>query len=323
MEDLAQAAFDALDAKVSVGRASARTAASYRQRWRTHLSRRIGRRKLNGVTKATVLTVCDELRASGLQESSVGSVLVVLRSVFAYAREADFTTADPFRGIRRGALPSPADSTKSKRVLRVDEVWRLIDATRAGYRAVVTLLAWSGLRVSEAIALRWRDIDFVDGLFRVEGQLPVLKRGEAPYTVRTKSRRGVRAVPFLPVVAEALAAHLESELKAGRGGEDDFVFCTRTGRPFTRQNISERGIEEAGVRAGLGEGIRAQVLRWSFCTFVAEDPEISPAEGAALTGHDEQTWWRSYVQPRRDAESRSAIVNRLSARGIGVRPAAG
>jgi hypothetical protein len=74
------------------------------------------------------------------------------------------------------------------------------------------------------------------------------------------------------------------------------------------------------VKAGLGEGIRAQVLRGSFCTFVAEDSEISPAEGAALTGHDEQTWWRNYVQPRRDAESRHGIVTRLTARGIGVRP---
>ena len=38
------------------------------------------------------------------------------------------------------------------------------------------------------------------------------------------------------------------------------------------------------MTAGLGEGVRAQVLRWSFCTFVAEDSEISPVEGAALPG---------------------------------------
>jgi integrase len=206
-----------------------------------------------------------------------------------------------------------------KRVLRVSEVWRLIDETRPRYRAIVTLLAWTGLRVSEALALRWRDIDFVDQHFRVEGQLPPLKPGETPYTVRTKSRRGVRSVPFLPVVAEALAFHLQGELRAGRGEPDGFVFCTRTGRTLTRQNVSERGIEEAGVRAGLGEGVRAQVLRRSFCTFVAEESGIAPADAAALTGHDEQTWWRNYVQPRRDAESRQEIVDRLAERGIGVR----
>src|SRR4029077_2591975 len=123
----------------------------------------------------------------------------------------------------------------------------------------------------------------------------------------------------LPVVEDALAKQLEAELAAGRGEADDFVFCTKTGRPYTRQNISERGIEEAGVRAGLGEGIRAHALRHSFCTFVAESG-VPPNEGAALTGHDEQTWWRSYVSPRRDAQARRENVAKLTALGLGVRP---
>jgi site-specific recombinase XerC len=105
------------------------------------------------------------------------------------------------------------------------------------------------------------------------------------------------------MVAEALATHLELELAAGHGQDDDFVFCTRTGRPYTRQNISERGIEEAGVRAGLGNGVRSQMLRHSFCTFVAESG-IPPNEGAALTGHDELMCWKSYVQLRKDAQAR-------------------
>ena len=150
-------------------------------------------------------------------------------------------------------------------------------------------------------------------------QLPPLRRGEVPYTVRTKSKRGVREIPFLPVVADALTEHLETELAAGRGQPDDFVFCTRTGRPYTRQNISERGIEKAGVRAGLGEGVRAHVLRHSFCTFVAES-DIAPNEAAALAGHDIQTWWKTYVQPRRDTQSRKEFVEKLTARGLGVQP---
>ena len=139
--------------------------------------------------------------------------------------------------------------------------------------------------------------------------------------MKTKSRRGVRIVPFLPVVAETLASHLQSELQAGPGHDDDFVFCTRNGRPFTRQNISERGIEEAGVKAGLGEGIRAQVLRWSFCTFVAEDSEISPVEGAALTGHDEQTWWRNSfsLDVTRSRATGSSADSRLAGSAFGRR----
>jgi integrase len=203
-------------------------------------------------------------------------------------------------------------------VLRVEETSRLISATSTRYRAIVTLLSWSGVRVSEACGLRWREVDFVEGLFRIVEQLPPLRRGEVPYTVRTKSKRGMREIPFLPVVVEALTDHLEAELGAGRGEPDDVVFCTRNGRPYTRQNISERAIQMAGLRAGLGDGIRAHVLRHSFCTFVAES-DIPPNEAAALTGHDLQTWWNNYVQPRRDEQSRKEIVKKLTARGLGIR----
>ena len=171
MDALAELAFTELRAKAAVGRGSGRTECEYRRRWRLHLSTRIGNRRLNDVTKATVLSLRDALRADGLAESTVGSILVVLRSVFAFARHADYTTADPFRGIRRGELPSPSESDRPKRVLRAEEIWRLLAATAPTYTPIVTLLP-GGLRVSEAIALRWHNVDFVDGFFRVEGQLP-------------------------------------------------------------------------------------------------------------------------------------------------------
>ena len=39
---------------------------------------------------------------------------------------------------------------------------------------------------------------------------------------------------------------------------------------------------------------------------------------AALTGHTEAVWWKSYVQPRRDAESRRENIEKMTARGLGV-----
>ena len=76
--------------------------------------------------------------------------------MLAYAREADVTTFDPFRGVRRGEIPSPSETSKEKRVLRLSEISRLIDGTLSTYRPVVTVLCWSGMRVSEALGLRWR-----------------------------------------------------------------------------------------------------------------------------------------------------------------------
>jgi len=99
------------------------------------------------------------------------------------------------------------------------------------------------MRVSEALGLRWRDIDLVEGVLRISGQLAPLERGETPYTVQTKSRRGVREMPFLPVVRETLEAALATELAAGRGQTNDFVFVTR-------EAVYSAEHQRAGYRGG-------------------------------------------------------------------------
>ena len=316
MRQVAEAAFHSMDGKVAAGKMSARTVSLYRQRWDTHLGDRIGRRKLSEITKAAVLRLSADLQRDGLSEATAAGVLTVLRSVLKFARNADLGSVNPFADIDRAELPS-SNGERSGRVLRDGEVRRLLDAALDSYKPIVTVLAWSGVRVSEALGLRWRDISFVDDQFSVVGQLAPAKLGQTPEVVKTKSRRGIRIVPFLPIVRDTLIAHLAREQAAGRGRDEDFVFVTRTGRPLTRQAVSERGIEKAGRRAGLGEDIRAHVLRRSFCTFIAESG-IPPADAAALTGHDERVWWKHYVQPRLDEQSRREIVAKLTSRGLGV-----
>jgi hypothetical protein len=46
------------------------------------------------------------------------------------------------------------------------------------------------------------------------------------------------------------------------------------------------------------------------------ESDIPPNDGAALTGHDLQTWGKNYVQPRKDAQSRKEIVHKFTARGL-------
>ena len=306
--DVAASAFDAMDGKVTSGKMSGRTVALYRQRWRTHLEPRLSRSQARRYHEG----FRDHPR-SGLAEGlpNLGGD----RARRARRLENDPASLTPYRcddvqPVRRddpAALPSPSASRREHRVLREHEIWRLLDATLPNYLPIVTLLSWSGLRVSEGIGLRWQDVSFVDDCFHVQGQLTPTRRGETPTIVKPKSRRGTRQVPFLPVVREALIELLAIKTAACRTWTRRRLrLRDRTGRPFTRQNISERGIAKAGKRAGLGEDIRAHVLRRSFCTFVADDPSIPPIEAAALTGHDERVWWTHYVQPRRELSAGQA-----------------
>ena len=98
------------------------------------------------------------------------------------------------------------------------------------YRAGVTLLAYSGLRLSEALGLRWRDVDLVAGEFHVREQLqPARGERRARHVSRLKSDASYRTLPLFPAVGHELVELLELELAAGRGRAEDPVLCSRVG----------------------------------------------------------------------------------------------
>jgi integrase len=108
------------------------------------------------------------------------------------------------------------------------------------------LLATTGLRVSEAIALRWRDLE--------PGSPPCLwvRRSIVDGVVGApKSRFGRRCLPLPEELMERLVA-----LRPADAGEEELVFATSTGAPQNPNNIRHRvllpAIERAGVpRAGF------------------------------------------------------------------------
>ena len=91
---------------------------------------------------------------------------------------------------------------REARRLSDDEVRTLCKFATPRYQPVITTLAWTGLRVSEALALRWEDIDFDGREIRVRFQLDERYKPKRP-----KTRPGTRSVPLLPILDEALRAH--------------------------------------------------------------------------------------------------------------------
>jgi len=92
------------------------------------------------------------------------------------------------------------------------EVAALTDSIDGRQRALVILLAGTGLRISEALGLQVGDVDFLRGTLRVERQRDSRRAGFIP----PKTRSSVRTVPLGKVVVDELAAHL-----AAHGPADD------------------------------------------------------------------------------------------------------
>lgn len=176
-----------------------------------------------------------------------------------------------------------------------DEVWRLVTAaTSERDGAIFLLLAFSGLRRGEALALTWRDVDFKREVIRVRANW---SHGRL---VTTKGDR-VRSVPLVPQLAGRLHKLLQG---VAPRGPDDPVFCDEVGQRLDGSALRRRFIM-ARERAGL-RPLRLHDLRHTFASLAID--MASPAEVQAWAGHqDARTTARyTHYKSRRDEARRLA-----------------
>jgi len=248
-------------------------------------------------------------------EATIANILNVIRALYRLAQSRGYVSRSPVAGLDSAELPRPRP-TGAGRVLDEGELAALVRHVRPGYRAVVTVLAYTGLRLSEALGLRWGDIDFVEGELHVRGQLQPAKRNRpARWVLLLKSAASARTVPLFPAVTAALVERLSDEQAAGRGADTDLVFCTGTGRPLGHRNVALRGVEKAALRAGLGK-VTPQDLRRSFCS-LAGRRGVDPVEAAQITGHSPAVWARFYARSFGKAQ-RDEARDRLLGYGFGA-----
>jgi integrase len=200
------------------------------------------------------------LRAKGLSESTVRSAYTILRSILDTAVRDDALGRNPAAAVARPKVTATEAAYLTPQQVRM----LLAAATTTRYASVFALLANTGLRRGEALALRWADVDFekevlrVRGtLARVDGQLMVTE----PKTA--KSRRTIRLSPAAARILRALKATQTTErLKAGsQWVQTGYVFTTETGRPCDPRHAL-RALKVASDRAGL-PGIGLHTLRHS------------------------------------------------------------
>jgi integrase len=111
------------------------------------------------------------------------------------------------------------------------------------YQPVLAAAAWSGMRQSELLALRWCDVDFEAGFLRVSKQLS--RSGEY---VPPKTSQAMRDVVLTSRLGRLLREH---RLASAFSGDDDPVFASATGRPLSHRNVQSRGFDKAAERAGI------------------------------------------------------------------------
>jgi len=264
-------------------RYAARTVELYGQRLEQHILPVLGHRPAADVTLADVRRLVDRLGAAGLAPSTVTGILGILSGLLRYAVKGGVIERNPVRDLDRDDRPG-VGRVSEPRYLSAEELGRLLDRLTDTFRPVAAACAYAGLRVSEALGLRWRDVDLKTQTLTVSGQL-----GSDGERVPVKTAASGATVPLLPALARQLREHRSRQ--AARNlrlvHADELVFSTSRGKPQSRRNAL-RAVHAAGDAAGLNGDGREPVglhdLRHSFVG-LALAAGASLAETAALARH--------------------------------------
>src|SRR5438445_956931 len=136
----------------------------------------------------------------------------------------------------------PSGRSPDMQPLTIEHARAFMAAARGHrYEHLYEFLLGTGLRIGEALALRWSDVNLDDGVITVRHALERL-RGRPWRLAVPKSESGKRLVPLIGATADALRAQrtrtLELRLAAGTAWTDlDFVFPTAVGTPDDQANV--------------------------------------------------------------------------------------
>jgi integrase len=188
--------------------------------------------RLGEVRRADVQRLVDRMHADGLAGSTIRNKLDPLRVVYRRALQDDELTRNPTENLRL-----PGMKAKARRVAGADRAGTLLDALPPAERAVWACMFYGGLRVGEARALRWSDVDVEARVVNVRAGWDD-KEGEQD----TKSEAGARKVPLVGELRAMMIAH---KIASGRRDED-LCFGRTAGAAFTRSTLRARALRSWG-----------------------------------------------------------------------------
>lgn len=205
-----------------------------------------------------------------LQPQTVGVIHSMLSGAFKLAVRWELLPKNPFQNVSK-----PTGEPKPKTVLNADEFRRLTQELSSTRMALpVLMLGTTGLRRSELLALRWKNVDLDAGVVRVEEGLV---RAEGGYVVKKpKSKKGVRDIPLPSLVVSALRVHkTEQERRRAEAGpawvDRDLVFDNGLG-DFWLPNTFSAALNAAARKAGIPH-LTPHALRHSFASIVYDQTE--------------------------------------------------
>ncbi len=193
-----------------------------------HIKPKFGTYKLKSITPAALQEYANDLKLNGYSKSHMSGILSVFQSALDYAVEPlHYISANPMKLVK---YPKVERKPRERIILTMEE-WQHIISRFKDTRFYIPLMIgfYTGLRISEAFALTWDDIDLNNRTLTVNKQIvkrnfgadvrkTVEQSGKREqrsswYFTTPKTSSSIRTIPFGDTLYNTLKAEQTSQKK--------------------------------------------------------------------------------------------------------------
>jgi len=171
----------------------------------------------------------------GKKNKRIANLLIPMRNVFKLALKVGYIEKNPMDLLDPIKVEKPDINP-----FTFDEAQAIIKHIDPFYRNFATAMFYTGMRFSEASALKWKNVDFTLGVIKIR---EALVEGEFDKPKTESSRRDIK---MLPMVAEALR-----DQRKATWGRSDFVFLNMSERNLKPTPFNQKIWKKACSLAGM------------------------------------------------------------------------
>lgn len=186
------------------------TALGNESRYRNHIKPALGHRKLVDIEKREIVKFQSEL-SEKMKVSSVNAVMTQLKLILNDAVREDIIPRSPAVGVKQlKDVNKSAAETYHRALTEEEQKLFMAEAKKEWLYELLALLLCTGMRVGEASALEWSDIDYVNNVIHVTKTVSRTEKGE--YTIGTpKSKTSIRDIPMTDAIKSILKSQKEKQ----------------------------------------------------------------------------------------------------------------
>jgi integrase len=208
------------------------TANYYRKILRANVLPHFGQQQISAIGRYDVEKFLAE-QASTYTRNTLRGMRVSLGRVLTWAVDCGWLKVNPCSGVR---LPRATGKRIVRTVLKPEQVVAIAQRLHEPYSTLVLLLAVTGLRIGEAIGIKWSDFD--GDVLKIQRRIYEREADE------TKTEDSNRSLPIPASLLERLRAL----------GGNDWIFRSRANTPINPGNALKRYIRPVTKALGIPLG---------------------------------------------------------------------